>query len=67
MSEYPSLIFLKASPIACDEVAQAVVRLIQLPLIPNSIAILPAAILEIAIGIVSGDILFGPLVSSILI
>ena len=56
-SSKPSLIFLKASPIACVEDAQADTIEIDSPFAPNSIAIFPAGIFAIVIGINIGEIL----------
>ena len=49
------------------EVAHAVVTLKHDPKSPNSIAILPAAILDIDVGIVNGETLFGPFSTKVLI
>ena len=60
MSSSPNWIALYASPIACALDAHAVTIDIDSPLNPCSIAIVPAAMFEIPIGINSGDILEFP-------
>ena len=59
-SSYPCFIVLYASPIACVEEAHAVTIDIDSPLNPNSIAIFPAGIFAIVIGINIGDTLLFP-------
>ena len=65
-SSNPNLIVLYASPIAWVEDAQAVKIDIDSPLNPNSIAMFPAAIFAIDIGINIGDTLLLPFSLSIL-
>ena len=60
-SASPNLMMRQASPMLWLEVAQAVTMTMLGPVSPNSMEMMPLAMLEIIIGIVNGETRLGPL------